>query len=93
MAAQIEITASGGHSYSVTLQDGGRTTHHQVEVPSTLMEDLGLDPSDEERLVRASFEFLLEREPPTSILRQFELDVIGRYFPDYVATLRDRLAY
>ena len=34
-------------------------------------------------MVRRSFEFLLEREPPESILRSFDLTVIGRYFPDY----------
>lgn len=38
------------------------------------------EPSD---LVRRSFEFLLAREPKESILRSFELPVIGRYFPEY----------
>jgi hypothetical protein len=36
-----------------------------------------------EDLVRRSFEFLLEREPPESILRRFDLAVIQRYFPEY----------
>lgn len=36
-----------------------------------------------EDLVRRSFEFLLEREPPESILRSFDLSVIARYFPEY----------
>jgi len=34
-------------------------------------------------LVRRSFEFLLEREPATSILGSFQLSVIQRYFPEY----------
>jgi hypothetical protein len=42
-------------------------------------------------LVRASFEFLLEREPATSILREFSLDVISQYFPGYPAEIRARL--
>jgi hypothetical protein len=33
--------------------------------------------------VQSSFEFLLEREPPSSILKTFELSVIERYFPEY----------
>jgi len=33
--------------------------------------------------VRESFRFLLEREPKESILREFDLSVIKRYFPDY----------
>lgn len=31
--------------------------------------------------------FLLDREPATSILPRFSLDVIGRYFPEYPAEL------
>lgn len=36
-----------------------------------------------EKLVRKSFEFLLEREPKESILREFNLSVISKYFPEY----------
>jgi hypothetical protein len=35
------------------------------------------------QLVEKSFEFLLERESNTNILRQFDLSVIARYFPEY----------
>ena len=34
-------------------------------------------------LLKKSFEFLLQREPNTSILRSFDLSVISRYFPEY----------
>ena len=44
-----------------------------------------------EQLVRTSFEFLLEREPASSILRTFSLDIISQYFPDYPAQIRTRL--
>lgn len=36
-----------------------------------------------EELVQKSFEFLLGKESPDSILPEFELSVIQRYFPDY----------
>jgi hypothetical protein len=36
-----------------------------------------------EELIERSFEFLLEREPNTSILRRFDLPVIQTYFPEY----------
>jgi hypothetical protein len=38
---------------------------------------------DPQRLVAASFAFLLVREPREAILRSFELPVIERYFPGY----------
>ena len=43
----------------------------------------GQDEAAVEDLVRRSFEFLLRREPATSILRTFDLSVIQTYFPEY----------
>lgn len=74
------------------MNQGGRTTIHRVTVPLSLMETLGVGPLQEDGLVRASFEFLLEREPASSILAEFELDVIGRYFPEYLTAVRARFA-
>jgi hypothetical protein len=41
-----------------------------------------------EDLVARSFEFLLQREPPGSILSTFDLSVIQRYFPEYDRAFR-----
>ena len=48
----------------------------------------GADVAD---LVRESFVFLLDREPPGSILPRFDLPVIGRYFPEYADAVGRRL--
>ena len=48
----------------------------------------GIEPKE---LVRESFCFLLEREPPESILSRFDLPVIERYFPGYGSEIRRRL--
>jgi hypothetical protein len=47
---------------------------------------------DVERLVSETFIFLLEREPVGSILPSFDLTVVTRYFPEYPAEIRRRLA-
>jgi hypothetical protein len=44
-----------------------------------------------ERLLEASFEFLLEREPKEAILPRFELPIIERYFPEYASTIASRV--
>lgn len=41
-----------------------------------------------EQLVRASFEFLLARERPESILSEFDLPLIGHYFPEYEQAIK-----
>lgn len=87
----IEINHLGGSEYGVTLTEGSNTTHHRVRVPQHLRDDIGMVDADEERMVRESFDFLLEREQAESILPEFELDVISRYFPEYVDELGTRM--
>ena len=56
-----------------------------------MLDELDLGQVESEDVVRESFRFLLEREPSTSILPEFSLDEIGRYFPDYFQELPKRL--
>jgi hypothetical protein len=71
--------------------DRGPTTRHSVTVTAADLERLDPGARDPHLLVDASFRFLLEREGPESILRSFDLPVIGRYFPGYEAEIRRRL--
>lgn len=87
----ITITPMEPDWYGVQLEEGDTTTSHRVCVPAELMEDLGLADVDRELVVRESFAFLLEREPPSSILGEFSLEVVPRYFPEFYDELRSRL--
>jgi hypothetical protein len=75
---------------SVRLTDDNGTDEHFVRVGRGDLDRLAPGSADPTDLVRRSFEFLLEREPRTSILREFDLPVIGRYFPEYEAEIRVR---
>jgi hypothetical protein len=79
---QISVESSGGDLYRVVVTQRGGTTTHEVTVKA---EDLAryAPASTPERLLEASFEFLLEREPASAILSRFALPVIERYFPEY----------
>lgn len=83
-------TADDGYLADVTVRDGGGETRHRVRVSRAALEPLSPE-ADPAALVRASFAFLLEREPKESILRDFDLDVIARYFPEYPEEIRRRL--
>lgn len=89
---RIETLRMGRHDWAVGVTTDEGVTQHRVSVPTGLVGALGLAAKDEERLVRESFRFLLEREPATAILREFSLDVIGQYFPEYRTEIRSRLA-
>ena len=84
-AAQITVESSGGGVYRVVVYAGTQRTTHDVTVTP---EDVAryAPGSTPERLLEASFEFLLEREPASSILSRFALPVIERYFPDIRAS-------
>ncbi len=72
--------------------EGRTTTTHTVTLSSSYYEKLTGKRVTLEVLIEKSFEFLLERESNTSILRSFELPVIGRYFPEYEKTIKKMLA-
>jgi hypothetical protein len=76
------VPTSEGWSCQVRVDAGGRSSNHLVTVTRANLERWGGGGTVEE-LVTRSFEFLLEREPPSSILPRFELSVIQRYFPEY----------
>ncbi len=87
--SDITVISTGPREFDVTVEDSG--TEHHVTVPEGLIEDLNLPENDLERVVRESFEFLLEREPASSIMPEFSLDVIPTYFPEYKEELPKRL--
>jgi hypothetical protein len=71
----------------VTVSGAGTSTNHAVTMTSADLARYAPGGATPDDLVRRSFEFLLAREPKESILRQFDLPVIGRYFPDYEAEI------
>lgn len=87
----ITVRHEHGNEYAVTVQDQRGSTTHVVTVWPSDVERYapGAEP---EELIEAAFEFLLEREPPSSILGTFELPTIERYFPEFASVIGTRLA-
>jgi hypothetical protein len=76
----------------VTVDQSGRRTRHAVTVRRADLDRWaeGTEREDVESLVARSFDFLLEREPPSAILASFEISVIQRYFAEYDRAFRRR---
>ena len=88
---EVAVTPMEPGRFGVQVSDGPTTTSHVVRADEASLERLGLAGSDPELVVRESVLFLLEREPPTSILSDFSLDDIARYFPEYADEIGARL--
>ena len=87
--ADIKVTLIGTREFEVVLGEGGST--HRVTVPAGLVVELRLPEDALEGVVRESFVFLLQREPASSIMPEFSLDMIPNYFPEYKGELPKRL--
>ena len=86
----IKVNKINDQTFEVTVEDRTATTH-RVTVTPDVYDDLTGGEVSIEKLIEKSFEFLLQREPNTSILRNFDLEIIGHYFPEYKKTIRGML--
>jgi hypothetical protein len=86
----IEVRFIGDDEYRVKVAGKIETTH-KVTLRDTDRLRLAGENVSAKKLIEASFHFLLEREPNTSILGEFDLPIISRYFPDYERVIRERL--
>jgi hypothetical protein len=92
MTTEIHVLPAAPGEFEVDVIDGEETSHHHVTVSEHLLDDIGVPRAEPHRLVEESFVFLLEREPCTAILQQFDLTDISRFFPEYVGEMRQRLS-
>ena len=91
MTNEVHVLPQTPGRFSVECAAGDATTTHTVTVPERVLDDIGLPRLDPMHLVEETFAFLLEREPNTAIMREFDLADVSRFFPGYIAEMRDRL--
>lgn len=58
-------------------------TNFKVELEKDYWRELTDEKVTPEQFVENSFKFLLEHEPKSSILREFNVKMINNYFPEY----------
>jgi hypothetical protein len=82
----VSMVNDGGDDYlfDVRVREGNDSTTHRVTVSDEEYNSLAEDHISPGELVKKSFEFLLEREPRESILKEFGIMDIAKYFPEYL---------
>ena len=83
----ISIKKNTNDVFQVTVADS-MTTTHEVTVNDQSLTDLTENKMTKTQLLEFSFNFLLDREPNTSILSSFDISVISKYFSDYRVEVR-----
>ena len=85
--SSISIEKRNDNVFEVTVTDSVTTTH-TVTVTDKSLADLTDNNVTKTQLLDFSFNFLLDREPNTSILSSFDINVISKYFSDYREEVR-----
>jgi hypothetical protein len=82
MSDQIKIKELSPNAFDVTIYSNTET-NHQVTISDNFVTEYQIKHLTKKEIIEQSFIFLLERESNTSILREFDIEVIGNYFPEY----------
>ena len=86
----IEISKIDEEIFEVTITKNS-TTIHRVKLSLDVYKKLSNSKISKIELIKKSFEFLLERESNESILREFNLEIIETYFPEYPLSIKKKL--
>ena len=80
--ASIKITEIEKDKFLVEVSDNVKSSHNVV-ISDKVYQELTNSMISKYELLEKSFAFLLDREPNTSILTNFEIQIISHYFSDY----------
>ena len=83
----ISVEAIDNNSFKVSVSKDF-LTEHIVLLTDRFHQDVSNNKLTKTELITKSFEFLLERESNQSILKKFNLEVIGQYFPEYIDEIK-----
>ena len=85
---ELLITELSKDKFEITVK-ADQLTKHIVSVTDQMLLNLTKNKISKEELLNFSFNFLLEREPNTSILSKFDIVVISKYFPEYISKVEN----
>ena len=83
----ITITELSKNKFEVTVKKNS-ITKHIVLLSDKIYEDLSNRKISKKKLINYSFKFLLERESNVSILPNFKLEIISKYFPEFESEIK-----
>ena len=79
---EILIKKNDNNTFAVSIKSS-INSNHIVTLNDDIHNEITKGFKSKEELILFSFKFLLERENNTSILSNFNLEIIQNYFPEY----------
>ena len=84
---KFQIDQINNDLFKVFVMDDVDTCHFVI-LKDDIFRKLTQKKITKKKLINLSFEFLLKKEKNTQIFREFELQVISEYFPDYMENIK-----
>ena len=84
---KFQIDQVNNNLFKVLIKDSVDSCH-LVTVSDEMFHKLTKKKITKKKLIHLSFAFLLTKEKNTQILKEFEIQVISEYFPDYLENLK-----
>ena len=79
---EILIKKNDNNTFAVSIESS-INSNHIITLNDNIHNEMTKGFKSKEELILFSFKFLLERENNTSILSNFNLEIIQNYFPEY----------
>ena len=79
---EILIKKNDNYTFAVSIESS-INSNHIVTLDDDIHNEMTKGFKSKQELILFSFKFLLERENNTSILSNFNLEIIQNYFPEY----------
>tara|TARA_Y100000991_G_scaffold77770_2_gene58506 strand:+ start:2101 stop:2394 length:294 start_codon:yes stop_codon:yes gene_type:complete len=83
----IAIKRIDNDTFSVSISSK-KNTQHIVKFSDKQRDLYELGHIQKDVIIKIAFDFLLAREPNTSILTNFSIDLISNYFPEFETKLK-----
>ena len=84
----IAIKRIDNDTFSVSISSK-KNTQHTVKFSDKRRDSYELGHIKKDVIIKFAFDFLLGREPNTSILTNFSIDLISNYFPEFETKLKE----
>jgi hypothetical protein len=81
-----------GFRFRVSLIENGFEKVYNVTMDKDFLLLVGTH-FDPVKIVKKTFEFLLEKEPKEKILEEFDINTVSHYYPEFIAELLKRMDY
>ena len=89
---EILIKKNDNNTFAVFIESSIHS-NHIVTLNDDIHNEMTKGFKSKEELILFSFKFLLERENNTSILSNFNLEIIQNYFPEYKNEIQNWLSH